>query len=80
MGFDVDASDPTADGVFGLDRQTGAYLKVVRQVDAHTRDEAVVHFAERYLEVVGEGMFAHQVYVGSENFTMTAFRFEGVEH
>ncbi|EAQ92876.1 predicted protein [Chaetomium globosum CBS 148.51] len=80
MGFDVDTTDPTADGVFGLDRQTGAYLKVVRQVDAHTRDESVVHFADKYFEVVGEGMFAHQMYMGRENFTMTSFRFEGVDH
>ncbi|KAH6854174.1 hypothetical protein B0I37DRAFT_441210 [Chaetomium sp. MPI-CAGE-AT-0009] len=81
MGADVDpTTDPTAQGVFGMTRQTGAYLRVVRQVDAHARDESVVHFGERYLEVVGEGMFAHQVYTGRENFTMTAFRFEGVGH
>ena len=87
MGADVDpAADPTADGVFGMDRREGAYLKVVRQVDGHTRDEAVRHVRPQFLPVVsgagddGEGMLAHQVFAGPANFSLVTLRLVGVQH
>jgi hypothetical protein len=81
LGADVDVTAPTADGIFGMNRETGAYLKIVRQVDAKTRDEAMVHIPEQCFEVVGEGQFAHQMYTCQKvNFTIMAVRFEGTPH
>ncbi len=91
MGADVDpAADPTSDGVFGEDRREGAYLKVVRQVNGHTRDEAVRYVRPEFLPVVfgdgdgngdGEGgMLAHQVFAGPANFSVVTLRFVGVQH
>jgi hypothetical protein len=80
MGDSVDPTDPRADGVFGMTKTTGAYLKVVRQVDADTRDEAFEHIGAWRLPVEGEGMYAHQVYSGPANFSLAAIRFNQVAH
>lgn len=82
MGEDVDPStDPTADGVFGMGKQTGAYLKVVRQVNGLTRDEAVRHVRAPLLPVVEEGtLLEHQAFAGAGNFSLVALRFGEVAH
>ncbi|KAK4150272.1 hypothetical protein C8A00DRAFT_18170 [Chaetomidium leptoderma] len=79
--------DDNGGGVFDLENKAGgsgsgggASLKVVRQVDGHTRDEAVRHIPASLIGIVGEGTLAREMYTGPENFTLTAFRFEGVAH
>lgn len=81
MGDDVDpTADPTADGVLGMTKTVGAYLKVVRQVDANTRDVAFEHIGAWHLPVEGEGRWAHQVYTGPANMSLAAIRFNQVAH
>ncbi|KAK3902342.1 hypothetical protein C8A05DRAFT_44220 [Staphylotrichum tortipilum] len=80
MGEDVDPTAPTASGIFGMAQTTGAYIKVVRQVDERTRDEAVRHVPAWYLGRQGEGMLEHQVFSGPSNFSLLALRFTGEEH
>lgn len=80
MGADVDPTAPTAGGIFGMTQTTGAYIKVVRQVDGRTRDEAVRHVPAWYLGRQGEGMLEHEVFSGPAEFSLMALRFTGEGH
>ncbi|KAK4144915.1 uncharacterized protein C8A04DRAFT_36270 [Dichotomopilus funicola] len=81
LGTDFDPINPTTtDGIWSMSSGSGAYLKVTRQVDAHTRDEAFVHIQDTSLTVLGEGLWAHEVYTGPVNFTMPAFRAKEFGH
>ncbi|KAK4132354.1 hypothetical protein BT67DRAFT_443921 [Trichocladium antarcticum] len=54
----------------------GADLRIVRQMGAHTRDEAACHIRGQDTPMVGEGILVHQVYRGREDFEVAAMRFE----
>lgn len=54
----------------------GADLRIVRQMGAHTRDEAACHIRGQDTPMVGEGILMHQVYRGREDFEVAAMRFE----
>ena len=54
----------------------GADLRIVRQMGAHMRDEAVLHISGQDTPMVGEGILVHQVYRGREDFEVEAWRYE----
>ncbi|KAK3990342.1 hypothetical protein QBC44DRAFT_358495 [Cladorrhinum sp. PSN332] len=60
------------------DKKKGAMarLRVVRQINNGTRDEAVHYILPQDAPFIGAGDFFHQVYDGPENFTVEAWRYE----
>lgn len=52
-------------------------LLVVREVDDVNQmtDEAIYHVSSNDTPLLGEGLFAHMVYTGPEDFSVPAFRF-----
>ncbi|KAL2128306.1 hypothetical protein VTI74DRAFT_9370 [Chaetomium olivicolor] len=80
MGDDVDPNGPGAAGIMGERRKTGAYLKVVRQLeDGQGRDEAIQHIPAWMIQVVGNGVLEREEFVGPGNWSMTAVRFKFYE-
>ncbi|KAJ4296159.1 hypothetical protein N0V88_004863 [Collariella sp. IMI 366227] len=80
MGDDVDPTGPDAAGVMGERRKTGAYLKVVRQLeDGKGHDEAIQHIPATMIQVVGKGILEREEFVGPGNWSMTAARFTFLE-
>ncbi|KAK4229146.1 hypothetical protein QBC38DRAFT_473290 [Podospora fimiseda] len=65
-------------GPDGGDDRKGALakLRVVRQINNGTRDQAVHYILPQDAPFIGDGDFFHQVYVGPENFTVKAWRYE----
>ncbi|KAK4167054.1 hypothetical protein QBC43DRAFT_312034 [Cladorrhinum sp. PSN259] len=72
------AEDEDGGGGGDDDEKRGAMakLRVVRQINNGTRDEAVHYIFPEDAPFIGTGDFFHQVYEGPENFTVDAWRYE----
>lgn len=70
-------------GKGGPGKLGGAELRIVRHLHAGNGttvwDEAIHYIDGKETPWVGEGLLAHQVYAGPEEFWVRAWRFESVE-